>query len=47
MTAAPVPLTQEPTEGPGTSGPAGPRRSGRGTRALGPLLALPGMVWLA
>ncbi|MET0740152.1 MAG: ABC transporter permease [Candidatus Nanopelagicales bacterium] len=47
MTAAPVPLTQEPAEGPGTSGPAGPRRSGRGTRALGPLLALPGMVWLA
>jgi ABC-type spermidine/putrescine transport system permease subunit I len=44
VTAAPLPLTQDPD--PVEPTPPPPRR-GRRDRALGPLLALPGIAWLA
>ncbi len=44
MTAAPLPLSQDPD--PVEPAPPPPRRGRRG-RALGPLLALPGIAWLA
>jgi ABC-type spermidine/putrescine transport system permease subunit I len=44
VTAAPLPLTQDPD--PAEPAPPPPRRGRRG-QALGPLLAMPGIVWLA
>jgi len=46
VTAAPLPVIEEPSPDSPASPPPGPRRRGLLGRALGPLLALPGMTWL-